>query len=139
MADYASTPSAVVASGTSVPAEAIAAVDLEPGTPIYLDATSGNQAKPTSANASLATAAIAGITINKAYAGQPVKYATDDADFTHGLTGVTTGQLIILSATAGKLAPAADLASGWFPVLAMIAKSATKAHFHIVRGSVAKP
>lgn len=138
MADLAVTPSAVLPSATAQGAEAVAGEELDAGTPIYLDATDANKAKKADANLSAAAAAVIGVTVNKAFTGQKVRYVTEDDDFTHGLAGVAASDLIILSGTAGRLCPAADLASGWFPGLVMIAKSATKGHLKIHRGSVAK-
>lgn len=138
MADLAITAANVLKSATASQADAVAGEEMDAGTPIYLDASDGNKAKKADANASAAAAACVGITVNKAFTGQPIRYLTSDDDFTHGLTGVAAGDVLILSATAGRIAPVADLASGWFPTVLMVAKSATKAHLAITRGSVAK-
>lgn len=138
MADYSVTASSVLASGTGTKVTGTAGATLTAGQSLYADASDSNKLKLADANASLATATLAGIALHGATSGQPITYCTADDDFTHGLSGVAAGDIIILSATAGALAPAADLATGMFPVVAMVAKSSTKAHFRITQGSVAK-
>lgn len=138
MADYTVTAANVLASGTATKTTGVAGTTITAGQALYADASDSNKLKLADANASSAAATLVGIALHAALAGQPITYATADDDFTHGLTTVAASDVIILSGTAGALAPVADLASGWFPVVAMVAKSATKAHFRITQGSVAK-
>lgn len=146
MADLAITAANVLASATATKSTGVSGSALEIGRLVYQDATDGNRWKYADANASAAAAAIVndasaiGLTLTQAAAaGQPVTVLTLDPDLTHGLTGVTAGDVLILSATAGRVAPIADLAAGMFPHVVMIAKSDTKAVFRPVVGPVAVP
>lgn len=138
MADYSVTASAVLASGTATKVTGVAGATITAGQALYADAGDGNKLKLADADASAAASTVVGIALHAALSGQPITYATADDDFTHGLTGVSTADIIILSSTAGALCPAADLSSGEFPVVVMVAKSSTKAHFRLTQGSVAK-
>jgi hypothetical protein len=143
MADYTQTASAVLASASATITSHTAGAAIAAGEPCYLDTAdldslSRPKAKLADANASATTATVHGLALNTASAGQPVSIVREDADFTHGLTGATIGDIVILSANAGKLAPAADLAGGWFPVVCLIVTSATKGILKITQGTVAK-
>ncbi len=146
MADYSLTSSAALASSTATLVQYTAGATLAGGQPVYSDSTDldsqfrqRGKAKLADANASAATSVIVGIAASSASSGQPVFVITADTDYTHGLTGVTAGDIIILSATAGGLAPAADLATGMYPNVVMIATSATKAKLVLANGTAAKP
>jgi hypothetical protein len=80
------------------------------GMPLYKDTTDGNALKPGDASAA-ASAAFAGIALNGAADGQPVAYAKPGATINWGAT-LAKGTLYVISATAGGVAPVADLASG---------------------------
>lgn len=56
-------------------------------------------------------AVVEGVAINNAAAGQPVNYRNDGA-LTTGSAFGAAGKLLLLSATAGSMMPAADLATG---------------------------
>jgi hypothetical protein len=144
MADYTLTSSAVVPSDTATLKNYTAGATILAGQPLYSDATALDarnlgKVKPADANGSLATSTLVGIAASSASSGQPVRVITADSDYTHGLTTVVAGQIIVVSATAGGLAPASDMASGMFPAVAMITTSATKAVVSIVNGGVVKP
>jgi hypothetical protein len=146
MADLAVTAANVLASATAVRTVGISGAALEIGRLVYQDATDSNRWKYADADASLAAAAIVngasaiGLTLSQtAAAGQPVSILTLDDDLTHGLTGVAAGDVLILSATPGRVAPIDDLVAGMFPHVVMIAKSPTKAVFRPVAGPVAVP
>lgn len=139
MANYTLTAASVLASATAQKKLAVAGATITAGQAIYLDASDSNKAKLADANVSAAVAALAGIALNGASAGQPISYVEADDDFTHGLTTVAAGDIIILSATAGAFCPAADLASASYPVVAMVATSATKARLRITVGLAVKP
>lgn len=139
MADYALTSASVIKGSNASTQIGTAGASIVAGQPVYSDASASNLIKLADADASLAASTVVGVALNSAATGQPVSYVTDDDDFTHGLTGVTTGDIIILSSTAGALCPAADLSSGEYPQVVMIAKSATKAVVKLAAGGVAKP
>ncbi len=140
MADFALTSSAVIASASGLASVfdgmTAAGVTVVAGQPCYVKASDGLIYLADS-NASLEAATVKGVALNGASPGQPVRLCTADADFTHGLTGVTKGDLIILSATAGGLAPTTDYASGMFLTLVMVAISSTKAVLGVPTGTFA--
>jgi hypothetical protein len=79
-----------------------------------------------------------GIFANSGASGQPCTVVISDPAFTHGLAAVTKGDIIIASATAGSLAPAADLAVGMRPAVVMFATSSTQATLDIAQSLTAK-
>lgn len=68
----------------------------------------------------LATAAVVGMALNDAAAGQPVEYATG-GDVDVGSAEVTQGTIYVLS-DSGAMAPAADLASNDYVTVLGIGK-----------------
>jgi len=81
------------------------------GQSVYFDSATSTY-KAADANASAAAALARGIAMNGGVTGQPVKVATGgslDPGFT-----VTVGTIYIVSATAGGIAPATDLATGMY-------------------------
>jgi len=143
MADYTLTSANVIHSANAEYKTYTAGATIAAGQPVYLDSTALDaqnkpKAKLADANASATTSTVHGIAANTASSGQPLRVVTFDADFTHGLTTVAAGDVIVLSATAGGLAPAADIASGWYPVVIGVATSATNCVLSIVQGTAAK-
>lgn len=114
----------------------IAGATITAGQLLYLDSTAGTF-KLADANASATTANVVGYAANSASAGQYIGVVMEDDDFTPGGTLSMTTGVYVLSATAGGIAPSADLATGHYPAVVLIAKSTTKAIFKIVRGSAA--
>lgn len=74
---------------------------------------------------------IAGIAVNGGAAGQPALVCIEDPNFTPGFTLSTVTPVYVASATAGGIAPSADVASGWFTTVLMTAKSTTVAAFSV--------
>lgn len=127
----------VSASATSArPNINAAGATITAGQPIYQDPTSLAYF-PADANGASPLYDVIGIAENSAAIGQPVSIVDYDPYFTPGCT-MAIGDIIILSGTAGGIAPAADLASGWFPVVLMVAYSATQARLSLIKGGVAK-
>lgn len=146
MANKTVTAANVIASSTATKTTGVGGEALDIGEIVYRDATAGNKWKLADADASAAAAGIVddlsdiGLVLSGCAAdGQPVVVLTQDNDLTHGLASVTAGEILILSATPGAVAPVGDLGSGMFPHILMIAKSATKAVFRPVAGPVAVP
>lgn len=106
------------------------------GQVVYLDANLTWQLAD--ANASATAAAFVGIAVNGGAAGQPAIVATADPAFTHGLAAVAAGDILILSANPGAIAPSADAASGWFVGVIGVAISATQMVLGNLRATVAK-
>jgi len=143
MADYTLTSSSVLASSSARKTTYTLGSAVAAGQPVYfdaadLDSASRPKAKLADANASATTAAIQGVAASSGASGQPVLIVTEDTDYTHGLAGVLTGDIIILSSTAGGLAPASDMASTMYPAVVMIAISATKARLVLGYGTAPK-
>lgn len=115
----------IVFSGTA--GAAIAAGDV-----IYRDATD-NVMKLSDANAAAPANTVSGIALNSAATGQPVAYATLDPDFTPG-AAVTAGEVYVLSATPGKIAPVTDLASGYTAIVIGVGKAGNKLNFQPLAG-----
>jgi hypothetical protein len=121
-------------------------VAIAAGQPVYedtaaLDSIGRPKFKLYDANATTPTAitsGVRGIAANSAGTNQPVSVVIYDPAFTHGLAGVTKGDVLIASATAGGIAPVADLASGWRPAVVLIATSATVAVLQIAQNTTAK-
>lgn len=121
MADLVITPANVIkGSVTAYPnltATGIAGETITAGQAVYINASDSNKIYKADANASSSSAAAVGIALHAALAGQPVQYMTSGA-LTFGAI-LTVGQYYVVSATAGGIAPTADLASGWYSTLLM--------------------
>ena len=121
MANVTITPAAVLKSATAEVAEGIAGATIVQGDWLYADAAASNTLKLADATSS-AKSTVVGMALTAASSGQPVKYLTVN-DVT--MDGLTQAQLYVLSVTAGKMCPRADLSTGnWVTVLGA-AKSAT--------------
>lgn len=138
MSAYTPTAANVIASGQAKRrAQRYAAVAINAGQPVYEDAS--NVWRLTDADAAAPANRIDGIADVSVAAGQPLSPVYDDPDFTHGLATVAAGDIIVAGSTAGALHPSTDLAAGWFPLIAMVATSATKAVLKITNGQAAVP
>jgi hypothetical protein len=144
MADYTLTPANVLASTQATTIFGTAGAALTAGQPLYqdtadLDASGRGKWKLADANGASATIkTMAGVALHAAASGQPVRIALGDPDYTHGLTTVAAGDIVILSATAGAFAPAADLATGMRANVALVATSATKGVLRITTAGADK-
>jgi len=72
---------------------------------------------------------VIGIAVNSGAANQPAMVCTEDPDFTPGFTMSLSTPVYVASATPGGIAPVADLTTGWYPTVLLVAKSTTKANF----------
>jgi len=90
--------------------------------PIYKDATT-NQLLNADANGSAETAEVIGIALNAASLGQPLRVQTAGVISIGGTVVLAT---IYILGAAGGIAPAADLASGWYTSVIGVAISATQ-------------
>lgn len=100
----------------------IAGATITAGQSVYLDAST-QTFKLADANASAATAALKGIALNGAASGQPLAVATGGT-LNPGFAG-TVGQVVVLSATAGGLAPVGDLTTGWYTTIVGVVTAAS--------------
>ena len=111
MAAYTFTPGDVIAP-TGGAFNAVAGVALAAGDLIYLDASDSNKAKLAQSDGAVAQAAVVGICVNSAAIGQPIMYNTGGVITVDAASFATVGELLVLSADAGDLSPALDLATG---------------------------
>src|SRR5215216_1090446 len=112
MADLSITAASVAQSTGATTSDGTAGATVTAGQPVYQDAADGNQWKPADGNASLAIATVIGIALHASLDNQPLRVQTG-GDIVIGAT-ITVGGVYVLSATAGGIAPVADLASGNF-------------------------
>ncbi len=134
MADVSITATSVAPGTDTQYMDGFLGASVTAGQVVYLD-TATNTFKLADANASSTTANAAGIAMNGGASGQPVKVAVAGT-ITAGGT-LTTGSVYVLSATAGGIAPVADLASGHYPVIVGIATSAALLKLSMFKGGVA--
>lgn len=131
MANLAVTAANVLKGANSKIQQGIAGATITAGMTLYADGTALGVLKPAAAGSTAALGVVAGIALNGAGIGQPVFYTNDDDDFTPGAT-LVTGTMYVQSATAGLIAPAADLVSTNWADFLFVAKSTTKAKLKIV-------
>lgn len=72
---------------------------------------------------------VVGIAAHGAASGQPLSVVTSSDDMTLGATLSMVAPVYVLSATAGAIAPTADIAAGMYPVPVLVAYSTTKCVF----------
>lgn len=109
MADLTITAGNVLAGTGATKATYTAGASITAGKAVYKDGSDNNKIKLADANGSAAVAAVFGIALNGASAGQPVEVLTA-GDIDPGGT-VTVGKPYVLSETAGGICPHADLTS----------------------------
>lgn len=126
-ADVSIISTSVVPGASAVFRFGTAGAAITAGQLVYLDATT-NTWKLTDANASDTVADVDGIAVVTVASGGPITVVTRDDDLTLGGT-TAKGTIYIASATAGGIAPAADLATNMFLSVVAIGKSATKVVF----------
>jgi hypothetical protein len=140
MADVAVTANEVLPdSGTQVFQGTLGGT-VTAGQAVYRNAS--GQILAADANASAAASAVIGIALTGGVSGQSVLVAdglrpggcTLDPGFTVGV-----GTPYFLSATAGGICPAADLATGMYPALLGFGVTASQLKLQIVRPGVAIP
>lgn len=122
MADLSVTATSVVkGSGTVGTDTALAGVAITAGQTVYKDSSSLWQLAD--ANLSSTASSTIGIALNNAGAGQPVQVATT-GNVTMGSI-LTSGVIYVQSATAGGIAPSADINTGWYVTILGVATSSS--------------
>lgn len=111
MADVSVTAASVVWTGKKD--TGLAGATIARGNPLYKDSSDGGRLKPADADAQ-ASSVFAGFALNDAGDEQPVEYGYGDGTLTVGGTGVTVGQVYVVSTGAGGIAPYSDLGAGDF-------------------------
>lgn len=135
MADLTITAANVVKGSSSSVKNGVAGATITAGQAVYEDATDSNKLKLADANASSATAACKGIALHAALSGQPIAYI-DGGDLGVG-TILTAGTIYVLSATAGGIAPAADLTTGWRTTILGVATTTSNLKVNLNRSDTA--
>lgn len=133
MADITVTPASVVKGANAITRRGTAGGTITAGQPVYKDTAGKYQASD--ANASALTADVVGIALHGASLNQPLEIVEEDDDFTPGAT-IVNGTVYIASATAGGIAPVADIVATWYPVVLFVGKSTSKAVMKIVKTGV---
>lgn len=113
MVDFAITASQVLP-GTDASAtfeNGIAGLALTAGQPVFLDAATTTY-RPADTNSTAPEAVVRGIALHAASAGQPIRVQSGGTLTIGAGAAVPVGGVVVLSATAGGLAPVADLATG---------------------------
>lgn len=136
MADISITAANVIPSAQAIKRDGTAGATITQGQLLYYDNTAGTM-KLADSNGAGDLHVVAGIALNAAAAGQPVKYATSDPALVIGAT-VAIGDVLVASATPGGIAPAADLATGYFATVLGVAISVTAVNFNPTAAGAAK-
>jgi hypothetical protein len=124
MADLTITAASVIAAaGGSIERSGIAGATITAGKTVYQDPATGKYLLADSNSATAAARDPDGIALNGASDGQPLAILRG-GDLAIGAT-LTPGVVYYQSDTPGGICPVADLASGEYPCLLGIAKSAS--------------
>jgi hypothetical protein len=115
MVDIVVTAANVIAASSATVREGRAGGTITAGQPVYADAADNGDLKAADNNVSAALAQVVGIALHGASDGQPLKYIVE-GDLTAGAT-LTVGETYVLSATAGGIAPVADISTNFVTVL----------------------
>lgn len=137
MADFSITAANVVPGGTArqslVAGEAISAGEV-----LYKKSADGKAWKA-QCDGTAEEATVIGVAVNSAAAGQPVSYVESGGSVTVGSALGTAGKALYLAATAGKMMPAADLASTNKLSIVGYSTSATALTVQIINSGTALP
>lgn len=127
MADLTITASQVLAptDGSGDFFQGIAGGTITAGQSCYLD-SSTNTIKTADANASQASAAAKGIATHAALSGQPVRLQTGGYITLGAGAAPAVGTIYVVSGTAGGIAPAADLATGFYTTVLGVGASSNR-------------
>lgn len=126
--DISITAANVVPSSAAEIGRGTAGATITAGQLLYKDSSDGYKLKLADCNASAATTVVVGMALNGASSGQPVAYVIYDPAL--AIAGSRTiGDIYVLSATAGGVAPASDIASGHYVVVVGVVTSSTTIFF----------
>lgn len=124
MADLAPTAASVVKTNTTTIGTGYYGETITAGMTLYKKTSDGLYYKA-DANVTTAEAECVGIALNGGSAGQPASFATGGSVTLGTVTGGAAGLVVVVSATAGGLAPDADISSGQYLSLVGVMTSAT--------------
>ncbi len=126
--DLTITATSVVPSTNAIIRNSVAGAVITAGKLVYKSAT---DQKLYTADGDSATAGVrdcVGIAVTTAGIGAPCYYVIEDPALVIGAT-VVNGTIYVLSATAGGIAPAADLTTGWYATVVAVGTSTTTVAF----------
>lgn len=135
-ADVTVTAAEVLKTSTTIIVQGTLGATVTAGQVVYLD-TTVDKYKLADANGASPLFTIAGIALNGGGDGQPVSIAVG-GDIDPGFT-VTVGSVYVLSATAGGIAPVADLTTGWRTGILGVGTTASNLKLNIINSGVAVP
>lgn len=135
MADYSQTATSVIPSARAVIVKRKAASTVAAGQPVRL--VTATTVSPADANLSAAAALVFGIAISGGGTGQWIWIVVKDPALGIGIT-LAVGDIVILSATAGGIAPASDAASGMYITVLGVAISTTAINFNPIAAGAVK-
>ena len=110
MSDITVTAASVTPGSGATVTNGTAGAAITAGQTVYLDAST-NTVKLADCDLSAAAATVTGIALHAAASGQPIAYQTSGI-INIGAT-VVAGKVYVNSATAGGIAPVADLTTNW--------------------------
>ncbi len=122
MSNLSITAASVQVASTIPLTRGVAGATIAAGDALYIDAADSNRLKLAVAT-SAAASVFAGIATHAALAGQPILYIPAGA-ITIGAT-LHVGTIYVVSATAGKICPAADLVAGNYVTIIGMPSSTT--------------
>ena len=137
MADLTITAASVVAYAGATIEHGTLGATVTAGQTVYLDAADSKYKLADANSATAAVRATKGLALNGGVDGQPVAVLID-GDVNPGAT-VTVGGVYVQSATAGGIAPVADLASGHYTTIIGIGLAANKLRVKLHLSGVAVP
>lgn len=114
----------------------VAGAVLGPGQPVYQSAVD-NLVYPAQADGAAAEADVQGITLHAAHPGQPIALQSTGKIAVGAI--LTVGQIYVLSASAGGIAPVSDLVSTNFVTLLGVAVSTSQLTIALLATGVQKP
>ena len=135
MVDLVTVDASITASADATIIQGTSGATILQGLAVYLGSAGKYLLADT--DVSSTTAAVAGISLNSTTDGQPIDIITSGT-LTIGGSGAGIGTVYVLSGTAGKLAPAADLANGDFTTVLGIGLTTATVKIGIIVGGVAK-
>ena len=137
MADYSVTAADVLASASAKRVTGTAGATITAGQAVYRDPSDGEWKladADTASAAGIGTQGNNGIALNGAADGQPIEVCLSDPDFTPGFTMVV-GTTVVISGTAGGLAPDSDLAASDYHVMMIVPKTTTVGYLFPIRST----
>lgn len=139
-ADVSITPGSVVPSSSAIYLDSYyggqltAGATITAGQLVYVDTSDSNKIKLADCDSGTAGVRdVDGIAVNNAASGQRISVVAYDPALTLGGT-TANGTIYVLSATAGGIAPAADVTTGWYVAVVGVGLPSNKVFFSCGKG-----